>query len=197
MELYGSRTSPFVRRVRAVLLELGLEHALVDTATPEGQAALLAVTPVWKVPVLVEGGEVTLDSRVIVERLLARHGPGPLRAGAPGLAEENLVTVVDAALDAAINVRYLAADGADPERVAYLAKQRTRVASAMAWLEARVDGPWLGGEPRFGRAELALFTALDWMVFRDAHPVAAHPRLAAFRAAHAERPSLAATRPVG
>jgi glutathione S-transferase len=136
-----------------------------------------------------------LDSRVIIERLLAAHGPTVLRAPVDALAEDNLITVVDAALEAAINARYLVADGADPARVAYLEKQRARVASAMAWLEPRVDGPWLSAVPAMGRAELALFTALDWMVFRDAYPVAAHPRLAGFRAAHAERPSMVATRP--
>ncbi len=51
------------------------------------------------------------------------------------------------------------------------------------------------GATDFGIAELSLYTALDWMIFRNAVPVAEFPRLMAFRAAHAERPSLVATAP--
>ena len=47
--LFGTTTSPFVRRVRVVCLEKGLPFTLVPALTDEGQAALRAVSPVWKV----------------------------------------------------------------------------------------------------------------------------------------------------
>ena len=52
MTLYGTTTSPYVRRVRVVTLELGLPLTWVDTFTDAGQAALRARSPVWKVPVV-------------------------------------------------------------------------------------------------------------------------------------------------
>jgi glutathione S-transferase len=52
-----------------------------------------------------------------------------------------------------------------------------------------------GAGQGFGRAELALFTALQWMRFRNVVDVAHWPKLAAFEQSWAERPSLASTTP--
>ena len=66
--LFGTTTSPFVRRVRVVCLEKGLPFTLVPALTDEGQAALRAVSPVWKVPVVqLDDGGVVYDSRVILD----------------------------------------------------------------------------------------------------------------------------------
>ena len=46
MKLYGTTTSPFVRRVRVAALELGHTFDLVNTAHDDGQAALRAASPI-------------------------------------------------------------------------------------------------------------------------------------------------------
>src|SRR5687768_484493 len=104
--LHGTITSPYVRRVRIVAQELGLSFNLIDTATEDGQASLRTVTPIWKVPVAeVAPGDQVLDSHSIIERLVADHGPGPLRLARAEerWRESNLHHVIDGALDAAIN----------------------------------------------------------------------------------------------
>ncbi|HTL38522.1 MAG TPA: glutathione S-transferase N-terminal domain-containing protein [Kofleriaceae bacterium] len=53
MKLYGTTTSPFVRRVRVVAAEVGESVDLLNTAPPDGQAKLRAISPIWKVPVAV------------------------------------------------------------------------------------------------------------------------------------------------
>jgi glutathione S-transferase len=198
MKVYGTPTSPYVRRVRVVALELGVPLDLVDTRGPEGQAALRAVSPIWKVPVLVrEGRETLYDSRAITAALLRDHGPGALRFAADLDAEANLVNVADAALDALTNAYQVEQGGVDVSAVPYLAKQRDRAAACLAWLSARLRGPWLTTDERLGPAEIALKVALDWMVFRGRFPVDDDPRLAAFRAFHEARPSFASTAPHG
>lgn len=198
MRLFGTTTSPYVRRVRVVALELQLPLELVDTFTPAGQAALRERNPLWKVPAVELDGQAIFDSRVIIEHLLRRHGPGPLaRVDEDDLDAQNLVTVIDGALDALINAFYLQRDGITAERAAYVAKQHDRAAAALAWVEARVDDVWLTRARAFGLPELALVTALDWMRFRSAYDVERHPGLVRCMERHGARESLVATRPAG
>lgn len=125
MVLYGTLTSPYVRRVRVLALERGLAFTLRDTSTPEGQQALEAVTPILRVPVAELDGQVVFDSRGIQEQL---WGPPlrPLSADASArVAEQNLVLAVDEALDSLIRRFYFARDGVGLE-APYLARELRR-----------------------------------------------------------------------
>lgn len=191
MTLFGTVTSPYVRRVRVVAHELGIDTELIDTFTPEGQAALRELSPVWKVPAARVDGEAIFDSAVITQYLLRRHGPGPLTAfDIDDTAARNLLTVIDGALDALINVFYLDKDGITGEQASYVAKQEARAASAMRWLDERCPS----GDT-FGLVEIALYTSVDWMRFRETYDVAQHPAIARFVREHATRESLAASAP--
>lgn len=197
MKLYGTTTSPYVRRVRMVATELGLAYELLNTFTPEGQAALRAHTPVWKVPTAVFPHQVIWDSRAICDYLLASHGPGTLRtsSGAQFWRELNLLNVIDGALDSAINVFYFVRDGLSAHGTKYLVKQTHRVESALNWLAGELHGAYFADEKRLGLAEIALISTLDWLTFRDRFEVDSVPELAAFQAAHASRPSVRDTYP--
>ena len=78
LKLRNSATSPYVRKVRVLLLETGLEDRveLIDTrATPTNPNAELNVdNPIGKVPVLLtENGMALYDSPVICEYLDSLH----------------------------------------------------------------------------------------------------------------------------
>lgn len=196
LQLFGTTTSPFVRRVRIVAAECGLACELVDTASEAGQISLRAVTPIWKVPVARIGERTVFDSHAITELLLAEH-PSPLRPFDPlrDLDERNIITVIDGALDAAINAFYFRRDGYEPETMPYTRKQLERTDAALAWLDARIDGDWLTATPRLGLAEIALVTALGWMQFRGAVDIERFARLRRAFERHDARASFAATRP--
>jgi glutathione S-transferase len=196
MKLYGTLTSPFVRRVRAVALELGVEVQLVDVSQPHGQELLGAVSPIAKVPVAELDGSLWFDSHAIVTELLAARGHGTLRVP-PSLsaAESNFMVAVDGALEPAIRLFYFRRDKVAIDDLPYMVKERERVRAVMTWLEGQVRPPWCTRQDGFGLAELWLITALDWMTYRDAYPVGDHPRLLEVRAAHRERPSLRETLP--
>ncbi len=197
IKLFGSITSPFVRRVRVVAQELGVDVNRIDSTTEAGQVAMRAVTPIWKVPVAEFGREVVFDSRVIIDRLLLETGPGPLRLVTPvdRWQEANIINTIDAAAEAAINVRYIRLDGVDIAGSTYLSKQKDRVGSAMAFIAAQLKGVFFSEDKRLGLSEIALLTTLEWMVFRDEFPVRKNADLAAFVDAHQDRPSFASTRP--
>ena len=197
--LYGTETSPYVRRVRVLAHELGLEGELVDTSTEEGQAKLREASPIWKVPALETDNALVYDSRIIVNLLAQRYGGDKIAAVATDDVEtNNVLTVIDGALDALINCFYLGRDGVTPEAASYLAKHRERAASAMAWLESKAEAGALGelgaGEG-ITLVDIALGTTLAWMGFRQTYEVGGHPTLAAALARYEARPSFKATMP--
>lgn len=196
IRLYGTITSPYVRRVRVVAHELGLPVELIDTATDAGTASLRAKSPIWKVPAAEIDGVLVFDSHAITELLLARAGRGPI---APFLADDvearNVLNVIDGALDALINVFYLRKEGIDVDQVPYLKKQQARARASLDWLESRVYEPFVTSKRELGLPEIGLGSALGWMRFRNAYPIADHPRLLRCLEALEKRPSFADTQP--
>lgn len=70
MKLYGSRTSPYVRKVRIVMIEKRIECDFLEENVWSPDTTVTLHNPLTKVPVLVLDDGITLyDSRVIVEYL--------------------------------------------------------------------------------------------------------------------------------
>ena len=113
LKLRNSATSPYVRKVRVLLLETGLEDRveLIDThVTPTNPNAELNVdNPIGKVPVLLtENGMALYDSPVICEYLDSQHSGikmFPVNGVSRWLALRHQA-LGDGLLDAAILGRY-------------------------------------------------------------------------------------------
>jgi glutathione S-transferase len=198
MKLYGSITSPFVRRVRFLLHELGIPFELIDTLADAGQAEMRTKNPIWKVPCVEIDGQILWDSHTIIEYLTDTHKGNAklLRApqGAERWREKNLVTAADGCVESAINVFYLRKDGVEVDKVAYLIKQRARVESILTWLKTQLKDNYFTTEKKLGLSELTLYCILDWLRFREMYPVLNDPALKAYMDFHASHPSLVATR---
>ena len=194
MKLYGTITSPFVRRVRVVVSELGLEHTLVDTSTAEGQAALKTLTPIWKVPIADFGDRLVFDSRVIIDWLTMTHGWGPLEPPRDRWREANLVNAIDGALESGIQLFYLKREGVDLTGVPFGQRQLDRITSVLGWIGGELGKGGFG--EGLGLPELALVTTLDWFDFRAVYPTDRHAvEFVNLREALGARPSLVRTRP--
>jgi glutathione S-transferase len=196
MKLYGTTTSPFVRRVRVVAREAGVAYERIDTATPDGKAALERVSPIWKVPVAEIDGRTIFDSRAIIEWLTTTRGWGGLAVARDRFTSANQLNAIDAAIESGVQLFYLRRDGVQTEGLPVAERQVARIASILDWLGGELTAGRLGGE--LGLAEVSLLCALDWMDFRAVHPATPLRNGAALgrlREAHRERPSLAATRP--
>jgi glutathione S-transferase len=197
IRLYGTVTSPYVRRVRIVAEELGLPVTLVDTALEAGQAELRSKSPIWKVPAAEIEGQMVFDSHAITELLLLRSGTGHIAAWQlDDIEARNAVNVIDGALDALINVFYLRKEGVDVDQVPYLKKQQERAKASLAWLETTVHEPFVTSHKTLGLPEIALGSAFGWMRFRSAYPIEQHPRLMRCFEVLEQRASFAATQPV-
>ena len=196
MKLYGTTTSPFVRRVRVVAAEIGEPIELIDTAPDAGQAQLRAASPIWKVPVAdLGGGRVLFDSRVIIDWLTTTRGWGPLSPPHDRWRDANLMNAIDGALDSAIQVFYLRRDNAPVDTIATATKNLQRAGAILDWLATQLTSGGTTFGHGLGLAEISLVCALDWMDFRQSYPTANHAALGPLRAAWRERPSLAQTRP--
>ena len=194
MKLYGSYTSPFVRRVRVVAGEIGVDHELINTATDEGQATLRKLSPIWKVPVAEIAGRLIYDSRVIIDWLTTCHGWGPLRPPSDRWREANLVNAIDATAESGILLFYLKRDGLDASKLPFGQRQIDRITAIFEWLARELGKDGFGSG--LGLSELSLLATLEWMEFRDIYPVSRHEAgFASLRAEYSERPSLIATRP--
>lgn len=198
MLLYGTTTSPFVRRVRIVALSLGEPIEFINTAHPEAQAALRVQTPIGKVPVAVLQGRTVFDSRVIFDQLLVLHGgraADALHRLPDRVREHNLCNAVDAALEAVISLFYLRRDGVRIDGTPFAERQTARAHTILTWLERE-----LGGNGGFGTGldlpSLSLGCALDWMEFRQTFPIATYRGLQPLRDALSTHPHWHATRPM-
>ncbi len=191
MQLLGSFTSPYARKLRVIGLELGLDLSFVETNPLADGADLLAANPLGKVPVLILGdGTALVDSRVI-SRYLIGQAPGQTLLAGDGPAHWATLTseaIADGVLDAAIILRFNALQGVTsgmwPER------QFRAIDRALAALAQRVgDGVTLTELTAVIACEYLdlRWPAIDWR--------GAHPELKALQARLTDRPSLAATRP--
>lgn len=67
--LYGAPLSPFVRKARIVLAEKGIDYDLVPLDPFRKSEELLRLSPLGRVPALVDDGKTLADSGVIAQYL--------------------------------------------------------------------------------------------------------------------------------
>jgi glutathione S-transferase len=78
MKLLGSSTSPYVRKCRVAVIELGLSDSVEHLNVPPTSDEISAANPLLKVPTLIrDNGEALFDSRIIL-RFLNEYVGGPL-----------------------------------------------------------------------------------------------------------------------
>ena len=108
MQLYASATSPYARKVRIALIELGLsDRVTILATTPIEDPAYRRINPLGKIPALqLDDGSVIYDSLVIVDWLDQAAGGGrliPLAADARN-AELRRHALANGVIDAAFNI---------------------------------------------------------------------------------------------
>lgn len=196
MKLYGSLTSPYVRKVRLVLLEKHIPYELIVEGPADAAGNVARLNPLGKVPVLVrDDGEVLFDSPMIVEYLDALGGeplippPGEARwqaqrwhALGQGIAEATVARLMESRR------------AAEQQDAAVFKKQEGKVAAALAFADAHLKGNEFLVDNRLTVADLALGAALGYVDFRYAHDWrSAYPRLAQWYAQISRRPSFVET----
>ncbi len=203
MKLLGSSTSPYVRKVRIVMLEKKLDYVLVQEDVWSAQTTITEINPLGKVPCLVmEGGEALFDSRVIVEYLDTLSPVGKLipSVGRERSEIKTWEALADGVLDAAILARLEAtwAGRKQTERSqAWIERQLGKIhASLKAMSKGLGDKPFCAGI-HLSLADIAVGCALGYLDFRFSEIAwrAAYPNLQKLHEKLALRPSFVDTQP--
>jgi glutathione S-transferase len=172
MKLIGSITSPYVRKVRAVMAEKKLDYVLVPEDVWSDTTHISELNPLGKVPCLImEGGEAVFDSRVIVEYVDTLSPVGKLipSAGRERAEVKTWEALADGLLDAAILARLEAIwkhRPAEQRSQAWIDYQLNKVRTAVTAMSAGLgDRSYCVGN-HLSLADIAVGCALSYLDFR-------------------------------
>lgn len=204
MKLLGSKTSPYVRKVRVVLAEKKLDVDFVNEDVWSAQTTIADANPLGKVPCLImEGGEALFDSRVIVEYLDTLSPVGKLipSTGRERAEVKTWEALSDGLLDAAILARLEATWGGrnESERSqAWIDRQLGKIDAAVkAMSRGLADKPYCAGI-HLSLADISVGCALAYLDFRFAQIDwrGAYPNLHKLQDKLMQRTSFIDTQPV-
>jgi len=172
MKLIGSTTSPYVRKVRAVMAEKKLEYTFVTEDVWANDTTIASSNPLGKVPCLImEGAEALFDSRVIVEYLDTLSPVGKL-IPAVGRERAEIKTweaLADGVLDASVMARMEATwSGRSSEQrsQAWIDRQMRKCNDALKAMSLGLgDKPYCAGI-HLTLADIAVGCALGYLDFR-------------------------------
>ena len=196
LTLHAHPFSAFCQKALVALYENGTDFTLhqVNLGDATAAAALGALWPFRRFPVLVDDGIIIPEASIIIEHLDLHH-PGPVRLLPADPAAALEVRLIDRVIDNDVMVpmQKVVLDALRPEdaRDAFgVAQARTRLETAYAWLDARLAGRCFAAGPGFSLADCGAAPALlyaDWT-----HPIDARfTTLRAYRARLLARPSYA------
>jgi glutathione S-transferase len=196
MKLRYAATSPFARKVRISILELGLADRIELIPTdPWTDPTLRAANPLGKVPALeLPDGVVLYDSPVICEFLDAEAGGGLFPPRGPKRWRSLRRQALGDGLAEAVVRRFVEQRRPPAQQSpAVIARQSEAIGFTLDALEAEVHS--LLEPPAIG--EITIACALGYLDFR--YPAegwrAGHPDLARWFAVFSVRPAMQATRP--
>jgi len=202
MTLFHNPASPFVRKVRVLLIETGQQDRVALLASMPSPVApdaqLVQGNPVGKIPALrLADGSVVHDSRVILDYLDHQHVGNPLipRDGSARWRRLTLASMADGIMDAAVLVRYESAlRPVEKHWAPWLDEQRNKIRRTLAELEQDAIAELAS---YFDVASISVACALGYLDFRhpDMHWRADNPKLAAWYAEVSQRPSMLETQP--
>lgn len=199
MKLHWSPRSPYVRKVMVAAHELGLSDRLDCVRSLAAMSApnpeIMADNPLSKIPALVlDDGQVLVDSTVIVEYLDSLAGGGRLLAAGGPARWETLSrhALAQGVIDLLILWRNERDKPPAQQTQAWLDAFAVKVSATLDRFERILPG--LDGKP-FDMGHVAMGCALSYADFRfaDLGWRAGRPGLAAWHDGFAARPSVLAT----
>lgn len=177
MKLYGSQTSPYVRRIRLLLATTLHEFINLNIFAGEGRQTLAAINPALRIPMLEDDAQVIFDSGVIHRYLVPKLGVTPLN-----WYQENQLTVINAVSDSLVMLLQCSRSGFDTnDDKLFFNLQRERVATSLYVLEQQAANNEFAN---WDYVAMALYSLVDWTLFRELMELDDYPALLAFVAQH-------------
>lgn len=176
MKLYGSTTSPYVRRLRILLAETEYEFESVNVFGADREA-LKKVNPTLKIPMFkdakLKGTDMLYDSGLVYRYLVEQYGFGALT-----YAEQNMLAVIDACSDSLVNMMIMRRSDIDTSQdKLYYNIQRERQQVSFDVLEQEVAK---GTFSNWNYLSISLLVLVEWAQFRSLFDFANYPNLLGF-----------------
>lgn len=162
MQLIGSTTSPYVRRIRiwALLHDQPLEFTNLNIFSEEDRQVLINNNPARKVPILIDNEQTITDSNSIMRYLLVKHQCSPLN-----WQQEGLLTIINACNDSLVELLLCQRSGFDTsEDKLFFNLQNERIVETLSYLNSNLT------DEQFISCDclaISLYCLLDWIVFRE------------------------------
>jgi glutathione S-transferase len=206
--LYDCATAPSPRRARILLAEKGIAHETVQVDLRNNEQlgdAYRKINPQCTVPALrTDDGLLLTDNAGIAAWLEARHPQPALLGVTPAekaeiaswhwrIEFEGLMAIAEAMRNSAPSLANRALPGPqDYAQIPELAQRGLqRVQKFFVTLNERLEGRDFVATDRFSIADIAAVVAVDFARVVKVKPGEAHPNIVRWRAALAQRPSLA------
>ena len=157
--LYGSQTSPFVRRIRILMNGLNYQFKEMNIFGDDADE-LNRINPINQIPVLVDGEATIWDSRQIFNYLNAFH-----RFQNMDWEDENRLTAIDGAMNSAVSLLLMQRSGINTsEPIMYAQRQKERIESILDYLNPYIKDQALN---EWNFHTISLYCFLDWGQFRN------------------------------
>ena len=192
LKLYGSTTSPFVRRLRIWLANTEHEFINLQIFDEQDRQTLAAKNPTMKIPMLEDGEDKALkiifDSRIIY-RYLTDKFDDPLL----NWEQEDQLTLIDSANDSLVQMFILSNSDIKPDEDKLFFKlQKERVNAVLVHLNQMVADKKFAS---WNYPAVCLYCLIDWIEFRNLHNMQGLTDLLAFHDDNAQRIEVTATDP--
>jgi glutathione S-transferase len=192
LKLYGSTTSPYVRRLRIWLANTQHEFVNVQIFESADRADMILKNPTMKIPMLEDVHEnqtkLIYDSRIIYRYLSEKFAYPALN-----WQQENHLTLIDSANDSLVQMFILAKSGipADEQKL-FFKLQKDRVNAVLVELNDLVaDGHFSS----WHYPAVCLYCLIDWIEFRSLHNLKGLNELLAFHENNQQRIEVTASDP--
>lgn len=195
MKLLGTPTSPYVRKVRLMLLEKNIPHEYLIDPPREPGSLVVRVNPLGRIPALILDDETCVfDSPVIAEYVDTLNDNPMLIPRDDALARMRVKrweALADGIMDSAIAVRNERLRPEEKQEPGNITLHNKAIDRALDLASINlVNNTWVNGE-KISLGDLALFSTLVYLDLRQPERDwrAAYPLLLAWYRRVAERPS--------
>lgn len=194
MILYGSHTSPFVRRIRLLMDEIKHDFVVLNIFLDKDRSFLSKLNPTHKIPMLqISQDKVIYDSYAIYRHLIRNELKASRYAEPWSLERENTFTVIDSANDSMVELLLCSRSGMNvQENILFFNLQRERISSSLTVLNEKV----LKNEfDSWDFVSICLFCLVDWGELRGFVDLSEFAGLRQFRDRNSSRSSVQNTDP--
>jgi glutathione S-transferase len=199
MKLLGTNTSPYVRKVRLVLLEKNITHEYVVDAPREPGSRVARSNPLGRIPALIlDDDTCVFDSPVIAEYADSLNDRPVLIPRNDPLARMRVKrweALADGIMDSAVAVRSERIRPGEKQDEGNITRNNDAISRALAYAAQMLgEREWCEGSA-ISLADLAMASALVYLDLRQPERDwrGAHSNLAVWFARLSERPSMRAT----